>query len=107
VDKIVIKLPIEDVKKFCSKWSVIEFSLFGSVLRDDFDPQSSDIDILIQFDESSHFSLFDIATMKEELELIFSKKVDLLEKGTVLKSKNPYRKYEILNSAKVVYEQAA
>jgi predicted nucleotidyltransferase len=43
------KIPIdyEKIVGFCQRWKIIEFALFGSVLRDDFQPDSSDIDVLI------------------------------------------------------------
>lgn len=83
-----------------------EFALFGSVLRNDFNPQTSDIDVLISFIPNENWG-WEIVAMKEELEKIFSRKVDLIEKTAVEKSRNPIRKNEILNSYEVVYEQAA
>jgi predicted nucleotidyltransferase len=41
-----IELPIEKIAEFCHKWQVTEFALFGSVLRDDFRPDS-DIDVMV------------------------------------------------------------
>ncbi|MGI0494720.1 nucleotidyltransferase family protein [Alkalinema pantanalense CENA528] len=45
---VAIELPTQQIQEFCQKWQVTEFALFGSVLRDDFRPDS-DIDILITF----------------------------------------------------------
>ena len=47
-----IAIPQEQIEAFCRKWRVREFSLFGSVLRDDFRPDS-DVDVLVVFDEAA------------------------------------------------------
>jgi predicted nucleotidyltransferase len=41
-----MELPIAQIKEFCQRWQITEFALFGSVLRDDFRPDS-DIDVLV------------------------------------------------------------
>lgn len=77
----------------------MEFALFGSVLRNDF-TASSDIDVLVTFTEASQTSLFDLAQMQLELQEIFGRPVDLVEKASLT---NPYRKDAILESAEVFY----
>ena len=101
-----IKIPKDQIETFCKKWKVKEFALFGSILRNDFNIQTSDIDVLISFLPSENWG-WEIVTMKEELELIFNRKVDLIEKIAVEKSRNTVRKNQILNSYEVLYEQAA
>lgn len=103
---IAINLPIKEIESFCQRWKVKELSLFGSVLRDDFNPQKSDIDVLIDFLPDAHWG-WDIVTIKDELEQLFNRPVDLVSKRAIEKSRNPYRKQEILNSYEVIYEQAA
>ncbi len=95
-----IDIPFIQIKKFCQRWFISEFVLFGSVLRDDFN-QNSDIDVLVSFDKGLGISLFDIAQMKIELELIFKRPVDILEKEAL---RNPYRKRQILETFQVIYE---
>lgn len=108
--KSVITLPIQismdQIEAFCKKWKVKELALFGSILRKDFNPQTSDIDILISFLPGDNWG-WEIVEMKEELENIFHRKVDLIEKTAIEKGRNPIRKNEILNSYEVLYEQAA
>ena len=104
--KYPIEIPINKIKDFCQKWKIKELALFGSVTRDDFDQKKSDVDVLITFLPDQHWA-WEIVTMKEELELIFNKPVDLLTKKAIENSKNPYRKKEILESYEVIYEQAA
>ncbi len=74
--------------------------MFGSVLRDDFDV-NSDIDVLVSFDDENQISLFDLAQMQIELQEIFNRQVDILEKEAL---RNPFRKRHILATAQVVYE---
>ena len=73
--------------------------MFGSVLRDDFRPDS-DIDVLVSIDPTARIGLFKIIEMKLELEEMFKRPVDLIEKEGL---KNPYRRKEILRTAQVVY----
>lgn len=87
---------------FCQKWSIEEFSFFGSVLRDDFS-EVSDIGVMVSFSSTARWSLFDLMDMREELETQFGRKVDLINKKAVEKSKNPYRRDNILKSYEVVY----
>jgi uncharacterized protein len=82
---------------------VSEFALFGSVLRDDFRPDS-DVDVLVSFPSyEATPSLFDHIDMQDELEAIFGRRVDLISKKGIETSRNPYRKKAILESARVVY----
>ena len=92
-------LPRKKIAEFCKRWSITEFSVFGSVLRDDFRPES-DIDVLVSIDPKAHIGLFEIAQMQIELEDLFKRPVDLVEKEGL---RNPYRKEEILRTAKVIY----
>lgn len=94
-----IILPREKITFFCQKWNVVEFALFGSVLRVDFNA-TSDVDVLVTFAQSSQTSLFDMAQMQLELQEVFGRPVDLIEK---LSLNNPYRKTAILESAEVIY----
>jgi predicted nucleotidyltransferase len=94
-----IDIPFIQIKNFCHRWGIREFGLFGSVLRDDFN-QNSDIDVLVSFDKGLGISLFDIAQMKIELELIFKRPVDILEKEAL---RNHYRKKQILETVQVIY----
>jgi predicted nucleotidyltransferase len=92
-------LPQKEIEEFCKRWSITEFSVFGSVLRDDFSPDS-DIDVLISIDPEAKIGLFELIDMKLELEKLFKRPVDLVEKEGL---RNPYRRQEILSTAQVVY----
>ncbi|MRR15437.1 MAG: DNA polymerase subunit beta [Deltaproteobacteria bacterium] len=94
-----INIPMESIKAFCVKWKIAEFSLFGSVLRDDFRPDS-DIDVLLSFKDNSAWSLYDFVDMKDELRSIFGREVDLVEKEAI---RNPYRRHSMLAEHEVLY----
>ncbi len=99
MNKNRLSIPREEITAFCHRWKVTEFAIFGSALRDDFNIQS-DIDVLVTIDESAEVTLLDLAQMKIELESIFSRSVDLIEKAAL---RNPYRRKTILESSQVLY----
>lgn len=102
MEKARIDLPKDKIADFCRKWKVHEFALFGSVLRDDFRPDS-DVDVLVDFKPDARRSLFHLGAMVDELQNIFGRKVDLLTKKAVEQSRNYIRRKEILSSVEVVY----
>jgi uncharacterized protein len=101
------QIPIDHnaIEAFCQKWKIIEFSLFGSVLREDFRPDS-DVDVLVTFAPDSQWTLFDVLHAENELAQILSRKVDLVEREAVEKSANYISRKLILNSARLVYAAA-
>jgi predicted nucleotidyltransferase len=105
---IKAKIPIdyEKIVEFCQRWKIAELALFGSVLRDDFQPESSDIDVLVSFAQDAHWTLFDLVDMEEDLQSIFQRKVDLVSRRGIERSHNHLRRQAILNSAQVIYAAA-
>jgi uncharacterized protein len=89
---------------FCHQWGVVRFALFGSVLRPDFHDES-DIDVLLTFREGVRYTLFDLARMGDELEAIFGRAVDIVDRKAVEQSHNYLRRDSILRSAEVVYAE--
>jgi hypothetical protein len=100
--KLRISIPKVKIEAFCKRWQIVEFSFFGSVLREDFRP-NSDIDVLVEFLPNSPWGLLDHAKMEEELSQIFNKPVDLVNKKAIENSRNWIRKENILKSAEVYY----
>ncbi len=98
------RIPIDrkKVADFCRRWKITEFALFGSVLRDDFRPDS-DVDVLVTFAPDAEWSLFDDVDMEEELSAIFGRKVDLVSRRAVERSDNWIRRKAILSTAEPVY----
>ncbi|HEX3069555.1 MAG TPA: nucleotidyltransferase family protein [Thermoanaerobaculia bacterium] len=99
--RIAIDYDKEKLRDFCRKWKITEFSLFGSVVRDDFGPES-DVDVMVRFAEDGDWSLFDIVHMENDLSEIFGRPVDLCEREAIEASRNPYRRESILSGAMVV-----
>jgi hypothetical protein len=94
-----IKTSPAQIVEFCQRWHIIEFALFGSVLRENF-REDSDIDVLVTFAPAQMLTLDDWLNMQEELKVSFDRNVDLVSKEYL---KNPYRRHEILNTCQVIY----
>jgi len=90
----------EIIKQFCKNNNISKLSLFGSVLRDDFDIQKSDIDILVEFEKGKIPSLFQFASLEIELSRLLRKKVDLKTKEDL----SIYFRDEVVQNAYMVYE---
>jgi predicted nucleotidyltransferase len=95
---IAIDYDKEKLRDFCRIRKVTEFSFFGSVVRDDFGPES-DVDVMVRFAADARWSLFDIVDMENELADIFGRPVDLCEREAIEVSRNPYRRLSILSTA--------
>ena len=95
---------IEQIEAFCQRWQITEFALFGSVLRDDF-RADSDIDVLVTFSPDFQRGFDDTIQMKQELEVLFERKVDFIIKAAIARSKNWLRCQNILESAEVIYAE--
>jgi predicted nucleotidyltransferase len=90
------------VSEFCRRWKICELAFFGSVLRDDFRPDS-DVDVLASFDADAKWGLLQHAQMREELSVLLGHPVDLVTRRAVESSDNWIRKRAILESAEVVH----
>ena len=87
---------------FCCKHGVARLLVFGSSLRDDFDPESSDVDLLVEFLPGVHRGLFKLAAMRLELQEMFGREIDLTTPGSLSK----YFRQDVLDSAEVLYDAA-
>lgn len=97
-----IEIPKEQIADFCRKWKILELRLFGSVLRDDFRPDS-DVDILVTFSRDAEWSLLDHVAMEGEASAIFGRKVDLVSRKAIERSENYIRRKAILETAQPYY----
>lgn len=95
-------LPRQEIADFCRRWRINELAVFGSALRADF-RKDSDIDFLASFDPEAHWTLFDMARMREELIRMLGREVDLVSRRGVEASRNPIRREAILSSARPIY----
>jgi predicted nucleotidyltransferase len=95
------RVPIDlgAISDLCWRWRVTELSLFGSVLRDDFRPDS-DIDVLVTFAADVPWSLLDLVAMREHLRQILGREVHLVEQEGL---RNPFRRQAILSHREVIF----
>ncbi len=100
---IRISIPREEIVAFCERWSIAELAFFGSVLRDDFSPES-DIDVLVDPHPGTSHSISNILRMERELGDILGREVDLVFRPDVESSRNYIRREAVLKSAEVFYE---
>ncbi len=95
-----IPIPYEQIAEFCRRNHIRKLSLFGSVLRDDFTPES-DVDVLVEF-EPGKTPGFAFIAMQEELSLILGRTVDLNTPGSI----SQWFVDEVLAEAEDIYDAA-
>jgi hypothetical protein len=98
-----IELPSQQIEELCRRRGVRRLAVFGSVLRADFRPES-DVDFLVEFEAgaekpwASHYS-----ELREELERLLGRAVEVVDWVAVERSRNPYRRYGILSTKRLLY----
>lgn len=92
-------MPNEAVRAWCERWRVAELWLFGSAL-DHGPAPGSDIDLLYVHEDGANWSLFDHMEMREELEELLGRPIDLVSKRAIADSRNPFRREAILGTAR-------
>ena len=93
-----VEIPQERIEEFCRKWHIAELALFGSVLRDDFRPDS-DVDVLVTFEPGARVSLFGFVEARGAGHDL-GKAVDLVEKAAL---RNPFVREHALANNRVIY----
>ncbi len=96
-----IDVPIQALAQFCRRHGLRRLALFGSVLRDDFGPQS-DVDVLVEFDGTGRITLFGLARLENELTDLLGRRADVHE----ARSLGPRMRDHALRTAKDVYVAA-
>jgi uncharacterized protein len=89
------------IAAFCRRHHIVKLSLFGSVLRDDFGPDS-DVDVLVEFDPGHIPTLFAMSGIEEELSAVLKHKVDL----RTLEDLSRYFRDKVAAAAEVQYVRA-
>ncbi|MBI3946665.1 MAG: nucleotidyltransferase domain-containing protein [Armatimonadetes bacterium] len=97
-----IEVDQEQIAAFCRKHRIRKLAFFGSVLRDDFRPDS-DVDVLVDYEPGARVRLAEVLGMERELASLLGRRVDLVEREAVMRSPNYIRRNEVLRSAEVVY----
>ena len=93
-----IAIPERGIQDFCVRYHVKRMALFGSVLREDFRPDS-DIDVLVVFSPSAQVTFMTLGKMRRELSSMFHRKVDLVPQEGL----KPAIRDSVLSSAQEVY----
>ncbi len=99
---IPIAISYQAIEEFCKRWKIVELSLFGSILREDFRPDS-DIDVLVVFAPGVEYNYETREQIRAELEALVGRPVDLVEKRLIERSENYIRRNHILRTAQKVY----
>ncbi|MCE7948415.1 MAG: nucleotidyltransferase [Chloroflexi bacterium CFX4] len=95
-----IDLPYEKIATICQHYPIRRLALFGSVLRDDFQPES-DVDMLVEFEVGAVVDLFDMAEIEDGLTQLLGRKVDL----RTPKELSRYFRDQVVATAQTVYER--
>ena len=99
-----IHLPYAQIAALCERYGVRELAVFGSVLREDFGPES-DIDFLVRFRNDDYGPwLGKLSDLQDELTALLGRRVELTTRPSVDQSDNYIRRKDILDSARVIYE---
>jgi predicted nucleotidyltransferase len=93
-----IQIPEQRLAEFCRKHRIRKLSYFGSVLREDFGPDS-DVDVLVEFEKEARVGLIRLAGIEIELSDLLGRKVDLNTPGFL----SPYFRDQVLKEADVRY----
>jgi hypothetical protein len=97
----IVEQHIDEVAALCRRTGARRLRLFGSALRADFEPGSSDLDFLVDFDPFAPAKYADsYFALKEGLEKLFGRQVDLVTAGSI---KNPYFRARIEAESQTVY----
>jgi predicted nucleotidyltransferase len=99
-----IEWPMEKITDFCRRWRIARLEVFGSVLRDDF-RRDNDVDLVAGYVPEAHWSLLDRVHMKHELEDLFGRPVDLLNRRALEHDRQNGRATAILAQAQLLYAE--
>lgn len=97
-----LQTSLDQIVALCQQWQITELALFGSILRDDFRPDS-DVDVLVTFAPDAKLSVLDLVELQYQFADLFGREVDVIETQTIESSPNWIRRNEILNTATVIY----
>ena len=93
-----ITIPQKPLRRFCAQYRIRRLALFGSVLRDDFGPES-DIDLLVLFEPGAKVSFLTLGRMQRELSAMFNRRVELVPQEGL----KPVIREAVIASAQEVY----
>ncbi|MBL4809142.1 MAG: nucleotidyltransferase domain-containing protein [Phycisphaerales bacterium] len=96
-----IDIPMDRLVELCKRWKIVELSLFGSVLRDDFGPES-DVDVMVALADDANIDYFeDWPKIQDELSILLGRrKIDLVERKRIV---NPFIRHHAITNRRVLY----
>jgi predicted nucleotidyltransferase len=98
-----ITFPADRMVELCRKYQVVELSVFGSLLREDFGPDS-DVDFLVVFQDDDNGPWMEkLQRLEEDLSALLGREVEVVPKESVVQSENWIRRNHILSTAQVIY----
>lgn len=96
-------LPLDEIARICKRHGVVELAVFGSILRNDFRPDS-DIDFLARFENDDLGPWMSrLAELEDDLSRLLGRDVDVVDWVGVERSRNPYRRHGILSERQLLY----
>lgn len=98
---LALSIDCESIANFCRQHGIAELSLFGSVLRPDFRPDS-DVDVLVEFEPHVRVGLFTLIRMEEQLGGLLGRRVDLVTK----KALSPHIRDRVMATREILYVRA-
>lgn len=99
--QLAIELPMEEIAALCRKWKIARLEVFGSILRDDFTPES-DVDLLYVFEPDARWG-WDFVDCHDEFVLALGRKVDLVSRRAIETTYNWILREEVLRETHVIY----
>lgn len=95
-----LRIPSEALTELCRRLHIRKLAFFGSVLRDDFRPDS-DLDVLVEFEPETRVGFLGMVRIQEELEKMFGRRVDLRTPAELSR----YFRDHVLREASVLYAE--
>ncbi|GBC95943.1 hypothetical protein HRbin16_01743 [bacterium HR16] len=96
--ELKIDIPRDKVAEFCQRYRIRKLSLFGSVLREDFRPDS-DVDVLVEFDPEAKVGFVALSRMQRELSAILQRQVDIVPRSGL----KPVIRDSVMADEEVIY----
>src|SRR5215218_1795484 len=98
--QLALKIPEDKIADFCRRHHIRKLALFGSVLRDDFRPDS-DVDVLVEFEPGQTVGLIRLVGIERELSELLGRRVDLRKPGDLSR----YFRQQVVDAAEILFER--
>jgi len=99
-----VEIADEKLAEFCRAWKITELALFGSVLRNDFRPDS-DVDFLVTYAPDTPPKSWGYYPEQQEMQTLIGRKVDWVTRKSIEQGRNPVFRREVLGTAEIIYAE--